>query len=66
MWATRFGIPALQFGLLKLRTKQPALSYVLQETFALLDGVIEDNVRMIDPDVFAQTKKYVMLVMRRA
>ena len=66
MWATQFGIPLLKFVELKLRVKQPALHYVLQGLFEQFDGVIEDNLKTIDPAVFASQKKYVLLSMRRA
>ena len=66
MWATQFGIPLLKFAELKLRVKQPALHYVLQGIFEQLDGVIDDNLKTIDPAVFASQKKYVLLSMRRA
>ncbi len=65
MWATQFGIPLLKFVELKLRVKQPALHYLLQGLFEQLDGVIDDNLKVIDPAVFASQKKYVMLSMRR-
>ncbi|HEV2296081.1 MAG TPA: methyltransferase domain-containing protein [Tepidisphaeraceae bacterium] len=66
MWATQFGIPLLKFVELKLRVKQPALHYVLQGLFEQLDGVIDDNLKTIDPAVFASQKKYVLLTMQRA
>jgi cyclopropane fatty-acyl-phospholipid synthase-like methyltransferase len=66
MWATQFGIPLLKFAELKLRVKQPALHYVLQGVFDQLDGVINDNLRTIDPAVFAAQKRYMLLRMRRA
>jgi SAM-dependent methyltransferase len=65
MWATQFGIPLLKFVELKLRVKQPALHYVLQGMFEQLDGVIDDNLNVIDPAVFATQKKYMLLSMRR-
>jgi cyclopropane fatty-acyl-phospholipid synthase-like methyltransferase len=65
MWATQFGIPLLKFAELKLRVKQPGLHYVLQGLFDQLDGVIDDNMKVIDPAVFASQKKYMLLSMRR-
>jgi SAM-dependent methyltransferase len=66
MWAARLGIPLMQYGRLKLRAKQPALHYVLEDALEALDGVIEDNLRLVDPDVFAANKQYVLLVVHRA
>jgi SAM-dependent methyltransferase len=65
MWARQFGLPALEFALLKLRAKQPGLHYVLEDTLAMVQDVIQDNLQIIDPAAFVENKKYVMLVMRR-
>jgi MPBQ/MSBQ methyltransferase len=65
MWATQFGVPLLKFVELKLRVKQPALHYVLQGLLDQLDGVIDDNLKVIDPAVFANHKKYILLSIRR-
>ena len=65
LWATRLGVPLLQFARLKLCTKQPAVHYVLEDAMAMLDGVIEDNLQLVDPDVFTARKRYVLLVARR-
>ena len=65
MWARDFGQPALEFALLKLRAKQPALHYVLEDTLTMVQEVIADNLQIICPDAFVENKKYVMLVMRR-
>ncbi len=66
MWASRFGVPFLQFARLKLAAKQPALHYILQDVFQMLDGTIEDNLKIVDPAVFSRNKRYMQLVMRRA
>jgi len=66
MWGLRFGVPLLKFVLLKLQAKQPGLHYILQDAFTQLDGVIEDNLQVINPDTFAKQKRYMLLVMERA
>ena len=65
MWASEFGLPLMQFGLHKLRTKSPGLHYVLEDVLEKLDGVIEDNLKVVDPADFAAKKKYMLLVMKR-
>jgi len=65
-WATQFGLPLLKFADLKLRVKQPALHYVLQGVFQQLDGVIDDQLQVINPDVFSSQKSYMLLRIRRA
>ena len=64
MWASRFGVPLLKFMLLKLRAKQPAIHYLLEDVFQMLDGTIEDNLQVVDPDTFVKNKRYVLLVMQ--
>jgi hypothetical protein len=41
------------------------LHYVLEDTLAMVQDVIQDNLQIIDPAAFVENKKYVMLVMRR-
>jgi hypothetical protein len=65
MWARDFGVPALEFALLKLRAKQPGLHYVLEDTLTMIHEVIEDNLQIICPDAFVENKMYVLMVMRR-
>ena len=65
MWARQFGQPALEFALHKLRAKQPALHYVLEDVLTMVHETIEANLQVIDPGAFAENKKYVLLVMRR-
>jgi hypothetical protein len=65
MWAEQFGLPLLHFGKHKLRTKSPGLHYVIGDVLEQLDGVIEDNLKVIDPKDFAEKKKYMLLVMKR-
>lgn len=63
-WATQVGVPLLQFVDLKFRVKQPGLHHVLQGVSERIGGVIEDNLRIIDPTVFAREKQYMLLRMR--
>lgn len=66
MWATRFGVPLMQFSFLKLRKKQPDVHYVLQEVLSMLEGVVHDNVEIVNPEKFAQQRRYMLLVMQRS
>lgn len=65
MWASDFGIPMMQFGLLKLQKKQPGVHYVLSDVMKMIDNVIEVNLKTINPSLFAAAKKYMLLSMRR-
>ena len=66
MFGSDIGTPLLQFGVSKLRGKQPGLHYVLQDVLGMLSQVIKSNLSEVDPDEFLATKKYVLLTMRRA
>jgi cyclopropane fatty-acyl-phospholipid synthase-like methyltransferase len=66
MWGAGIGVPVLAFAMLKLRSKQPAVHYFLTDVLKMLDDVIEDNLRLVDPEVFAAHKRYALLVIRRA
>ena len=65
LWANGLGVPLLRFSLLKLRSKHPAVHYLLEDVLDALDGVVEDNLRLIDPATFASNRRYALLVMRR-
>jgi len=65
MMATRFGIPLMNFVTLRLRRKQPGLHHLLENTFATLDTLADDNVKLIDPAQFAVDRQYMMLVMEK-
>jgi 2-polyprenyl-3-methyl-5-hydroxy-6-metoxy-1,4-benzoquinol methylase len=66
MWATRFGIPLMQFAFLRLRRKQPAIHHMLGGVLDLLEEMASSNIELIDPVHFAATTKYMLLVMERA
>jgi MPBQ/MSBQ methyltransferase len=65
MWATRFGIPLMQFAFVKFRKKQPALHYVFQNVLTMLQGLADHNLPTIDPVAFAEKHRYMLLVMER-
>jgi SAM-dependent methyltransferase len=65
MWGTQFGVPFLQFALVRLRARRPGLHYILQDALSMIDDVIEHNLRLVDPEVFAANKRYALLAMRK-
>lgn len=65
MWGSRFGLPLLEFGIGKLRRKHPGMHYVLQDALRETQGVLADNLRIVDPESFVATKRYMLLVMTR-
>ena len=65
MWATRFGIPLMQFAFVKFRKKQPALHYLCQNVLDGMQNLADTNLPTIDPTAFAQRHQYMLLVMER-
>jgi hypothetical protein len=65
MWATRLGVPLMHFAFLRLRRKQPGLHHLLAGLFDMLDDVAMRNIELIDPALFAQHKRYMLIVMER-
>ena len=66
MWAERFGIPLMQFSVMRLRRKQPGLHHLMAKSFNLLEAMAGQKLATIDPVLFAREKRYMMLVMERA
>ena len=66
MWATRFGMPLMNFAFLRLRRKQPGLHHLLARVLGMLESAAQANVDLIDPRRFAADKRYMLLVMQRA
>jgi hypothetical protein len=66
MFGSDIGTPLLQFGLSKLRGKQPGLHYLLEDVLGMLTQVVRTNLSEVDPDEFLATKKYLLLTLRRA
>lgn len=66
MWATRFGVPLMQFAFLRLRRKQPALHHLSAGAIELLDDLVARNINVIDPQRFARDKRYMLCVIERA
>ena len=65
MLATQFGLPLMNFGILRLRRKQPGLHHLLAGLFAQVDGVIADNLGLVDPVQFARDRQYMLLKLER-
>ena len=66
MWASRFGVPFMQFGFLRLRRKNPGLHHLAARALASLENLVRENIAVIDPECFAREKRYMLLVLERA
>ena len=66
MLATRFGVSGFDFGVLRLRRKQPGLHHLLAGLLGQIEGVIADNIALIDPAQFARDRRYMLLKLEQA
>jgi cyclopropane fatty-acyl-phospholipid synthase-like methyltransferase len=66
MWATRFGVPLMQFAFLRLRRKQPAVHHLAGGVLEMLDNLAAKNISLIDPAQFAAGKRYMLFALERA
>jgi SAM-dependent methyltransferase len=66
MWATRFGVPLMQFAFLRLRRKQPAMHHIAGGVIEMLEGLAARNIDLIDPAQFARNKRYMLCAIERA
>ncbi len=64
LMATRLGMPALDFGIDKLRAKAPALHYVLRNVVEGARAAALRGTAVIDPAAFAAAKRYLLMTMR--
>jgi cyclopropane fatty-acyl-phospholipid synthase-like methyltransferase len=65
MWATRFGVPLMQFAFLRLRRKQPAVHHLAGGVLELLEDLAARNIALIDPARFTESKRYMLCVLER-
>ncbi len=65
MWGRRVGMPLFRFSVEKFQRKHPAFYFLLGEAVADLDAYIRDHLKLVDPALFAQEKKYMLLVIER-
>jgi len=65
MYAERFLLPLKHFGFEKLRFKKPWLYYMTESIREKADAKIEKELRAVDPELFLNEKKYVLMVLER-
>ncbi len=65
MWGKRLGIPLKDFMVSKVQVKAPGIYYVVQDLIASMEESITKNMETINPETFAKSKKYVLLVMEK-
>ena len=64
--ANRIGLPAVDFAVDKLRAKQPALHYVVENVAERIRASARKSTAVIDPVAFAARKRYILMTIRRS
>lgn len=65
MWGRRVAVPVAGFVLAKLQRKRPALHYLLEEVIDEIQKYLLDQLDLVNPEIFAREKKYMLLVVER-
>ena len=64
--AERIGLPAFDFGSEKLRVKRPGLHYIVRPALERARRRARRETSQLDPEVFAATKRYLLMRIRRS
>lgn len=62
MWGNSIGLPLYNFGVEKLKLKAPGIFYALEKVLPELKQKIDKNLLTVNPEVFAQNKRYKLMV----
>ena len=65
MWATKFGLPLMDFSAVKLRKKNPGLHYLLTDLGSRIKGLVTSGIQSIDPQRFLDRHCYMLLTIER-
>jgi hypothetical protein len=65
MLAQRFGLSLLGYGAANLKRKRPALHYLVEEVLDDVEGLLKTKVEQLDPERFANDKRYMLLALVR-
>jgi hypothetical protein len=58
-------MPLYRFALEKLELKQPGIYYAIKSIFPFLQEKIDKNLKTVNPVVFAENKKYKLMVFEK-
>jgi hypothetical protein len=64
-WATKIGLPVKSFLTGKLKVKAPGFYYALEEALPMIDEKLDKNIQTVDPKIFAENKRYILMVIAR-
>ncbi len=65
MWGNNIGLPLYDFGIKKLQTKAPGIYYALKDELPGIKEKIDKNLLTMNPEIFAQNKRYKLVVFRK-
>ncbi len=66
MWGDQIGRPVLDFAVGKLERKRPGLHYWLEEVIEYGRESLLKQLRIVDPEIFIRSKKYMLLVIENS
>lgn len=64
-WASKIGLPLKDFLIGKFQIKAPGFYYAFSEALPEIEKKLNKNIATVDPVVFAQNKKYILMVIER-
>jgi cyclopropane fatty-acyl-phospholipid synthase-like methyltransferase len=65
LWATQIVMPLLNFGEQKMLVKAPGIHYALQNMLPIIKQKIDKNIAIVDPEIFAKQKQYILMVIEK-
>jgi len=61
LWANEIGLPVFNFLIDKLKTKHPGKHFFAEDIINELDRKIRKNLDIVNPDIFTDDKKYILM-----
>jgi hypothetical protein len=65
LWATQVVMPLKDFGIEKMEVKAPGIYYALKNAIPIINQKIQKNIDVIDPQIFAEQKQYILMMLER-
>jgi SAM-dependent methyltransferase len=66
MWGNKIGLPLYNFGVEKLQVKAPGIYFAVKDLLPKIRQKIDKNLMTVNPEVFAQNKRYKLMVFRKS
>jgi len=65
MWGNDIARPGVRFAFRKLQRKHPRAYYILAEVIEAINGRLDQNLDLVNPDAFVAHNKYMLLSMEK-